>query len=750
MRKRHETSKVGGLLAALFVSIPLPVLAQHHGGGGHSGGFSGGGGGFGFGSLGGAPARQQSMMQQPTVQRQPTMYQQPVMQQPMMQRQPTVVQQQPVRQPVYQQPAASQPQRMPQQHSLAQTVQVQNGAARAYSLPANNPLTNQTTGQVTTNRVPPSVPPATRQPGRLTPNRLPTNNPLPRLGGGRAVPNRLPATNALPGQAGGHVAANRVPATGPLATRRPNNLIPNRLPTNVPRPIPRGTGELGRLNSNLATAQPIRRDVLKPTPNRSVPIRTPVPGLSNRLGRAGIPPVNRPTLGAVATDRRPGTVRLRSRDVTPASNRVAMTAVNPGKGKGKGQGFFLGGQNPAGSANSILENLGNGLTRPTGLGPAASNDFNTLKQDIARGAGNATIRQDIQNFHNAVAAQGNANQVHGLPALDKQLDTVTALANLRRQLGQGPLGLNLPLPIGLATLINDPTLPTGQLICLGPNIVVFGGPLAGGGVVGVPAGGVVGVPGDAGVAVDGGLGAPAFAGIVAPPDALTAPGPDGQVLTTWTGALADLGVPVQEGAPVSDVDPPTTGDVQVNQVVLLNPESNGGPVQYTLGDGVGALDPGYEEAHDMASPQTISFDRGGDFGTAQYTLADGAYQFVVTDRGWDLRRKTFEVTLDNSDNPNDFSYNLGDEVGVVPARQSRTIRKPSVVRVAFDRGGDADPAVKELGDGSYKVGVDARTGLLDLFSAAEPAADQPPPPPDAPAPGPTDDAAPARSPARPS
>jgi hypothetical protein len=87
----------------------------------------------------------------------------------------------------------------------------------------------------------------------------------------------------------------------------------------------------------------------------------------------------------------------------------------------------------------------------------------------------------------------------------------------------------------------------------------------------------------------------------------------------------------------------------------------------------------------------------------------------VGEKGWDIATKAYEATLDNSDNPNDFHYLRGEVPEVVPARQVKPITDRTLIRVAFNRGGDAEPAVKELGDGLYKIGVDARTGLLDLF-----------------------------------
>jgi hypothetical protein len=37
--------------------------------------------------------------------------------------------------------------------------------------------------------------------------------------------------------------------------------------------------------------------------------------------------------------------------------------------------------------------------------------------------------------------------------------------------------------------------------------------------------------------------------------------------------------------------------------------------------------------------RVVEFDRGGTYGTARYAITDGQYEFVITDRGWDLVRK---------------------------------------------------------------------------------------------------------------
>lgn len=47
------------------------------------------------------------------------------------------------------------------------------------------------------------------------------------------------------------------------------------------------------------------------------------------------------------------------------------------------------------------------------------------------------------------------------------------------------------------------------------------------------------------------------------------------------------------------------------------------------------------QSHSLRAGQQriIEFDRGGSYGTARYAITDGQYEFVITDRGWDLVRK---------------------------------------------------------------------------------------------------------------
>ena len=72
-------------------------------------------------------------------------------------------------------------------------------------------------------------------------------------------------------------------------------------------------------------------------------------------------------------------------------------------------------------------------------------------------------------------------------------------------------------------------------------------------------------------------------------------------------------------------------------MVLRNPAANAGPVAFRVQDQVDAeLNPGTARTWSDRTSLTVEFDRGGDFGTTRKVLRAGAYEFVVTDEGWDL------------------------------------------------------------------------------------------------------------------
>jgi hypothetical protein len=91
-----------------------------------------------------------------------------------------------------------------------------------------------------------------------------------------------------------------------------------------------------------------------------------------------------------------------------------------------------------------------------------------------------------------------------------------------------------------------------------------------------------------------------------------------------------------------------TPNADAPDVVLLNPTRNGGPVNYTLNDVRCTMAAGLQQKLPGERAWIIEFDRGGSFGTARYSLTPGKYAFAVTERGWDIFRRTPVVAAEAS------------------------------------------------------------------------------------------------------
>ena len=206
-----------------------------------------------------------------------------------------------------------------------------------------------------------------------------------------------------------------------------------------------------------------------------------------------------------------------------------------------------------------------------------------------------------------------------------------------------------------------------------------------------------------------------------PPGTTLVMGPDLVVLgsldnslTVHAGTLADLGVAVPVGPPVADStsDKPAEGN---RGVVLVNPSETGGGIHYTVSGYSYAMEPGESQTLATGTDWVISFDRGENKGQGQYTLADGSYEFFVTAAGWDLRSKLYAVTLDNTTNAHEFHFVVDGKSDVVAARQNKTLRSKWPVTLLFDRGDGKAPARKEFAPGTYRVGVDLASNLLEIY-----------------------------------
>lgn len=77
------------------------------------------------------------------------------------------------------------------------------------------------------------------------------------------------------------------------------------------------------------------------------------------------------------------------------------------------------------------------------------------------------------------------------------------------------------------------------------------------------------------------------------------------------------------------------------EVRVVNPVNSRATVYFVADQSTEAeLAPGETRVYTAQPVVVIEFDRGGDFGSARYRLTEGEHEFVPTDRGWDLVRRT--------------------------------------------------------------------------------------------------------------
>ena len=185
------------------------------------------------------------------------------------------------------------------------------------------------------------------------------------------------------------------------------------------------------------------------------------------------------------------------------------------------------------------------------------------------------------------------------------------------------------------------------------------------------------------------------------------------VVQVCYGSPAYVGLPLPTVDPVSDAP---EGLDDLGRILLLNPETNNGTVQYLVDGQPFTMEAGMMQ--DLPFSKTlIQFDRGAEFGKAKYTLTPGTFRFVVTDKGWELVRTEFAATLDNTASAVPFQLKLDGETIEVPARSQQEIKSPYPLLVEFDDGADEEPAKKQLAkEKIYTIGINRVTGEWDMFA----------------------------------
>jgi hypothetical protein len=306
----------------------------------------------------------------------------------------------------------------------------------------------------------------------------------------------------------------------------------------------------------------------------------------------------------------------------------------------------------------------------------ASQALDDYADRLKSGASGGTLQMAQQNAQSALDDLAESNSLSskpdtkltsGLPSLNSKVEDLSTLTTARDSINTNPGGPGtLDWTLGTLMVINDPRVPSGALYCAGPNTVIMG------------------------------------------------VGNSGQ-FDVRSGTPYDLGIPIITSDPVPGADgsPDVSAD---SRIILTNPESNGNPVSFILdGQFTYTMEAGHQQKLSTSKSWMIEFNRGSKLGSVRYKLVEGTYEFTVSEQGWNLRSKQYTVQLDNSANPNDFSFVMNNKVEVVKARSTRTLTSSTSVALDFDQGDGGQPAHKELDSGLYRIGVDPGNNKLDLF-----------------------------------
>lgn len=181
------------------------------------------------------------------------------------------------------------------------------------------------------------------------------------------------------------------------------------------------------------------------------------------------------------------------------------------------------------------------------------------------------------------------------------------------------------------------------------------------------------------------------------------------------GAIGPGGGPGGESGPIPKNPLPKPQDPDLGPVLLVNPPENGAEIHYLLDDRRYTLPAGYMQSLEPGRIAIVQFDRGGSLGARRYRLADGTFEFSLGQDGWELYRKTYEVTVDNTSSGIDFHYRVDHKPTVIKAGFSIQHQSRHPMLVEFHDGIGPKLAKKTLDNGWYQIGINPATGRWDFL-----------------------------------
>ena len=302
----------------------------------------------------------------------------------------------------------------------------------------------------------------------------------------------------------------------------------------------------------------------------------------------------------------------------------------------------------------------------------------------------AAQNQQIQNLTNAVNQQQQqiAQQQQQIAQQTQQIQQLANGLNAARvQINNLTQAVNGLIRAQLLSAILQRANPGVRQVPQGPTVIVR--------VPGMLPPGAVAPMGNSAV-------------LAGPPMGQRGPQPPyaGPTSITTGSVLEAMGMPQAIGPAVKDSSAGVTSGI-----VLINEAD--APVGFMVDSKSYSLEPSYYQTFRGASSGTVSFDRGtGE--TAKYQVTSGSYEFTATEKGWELYRKTYKATIDNTRNPSDFQFVQGTEIRLIPAGESKELTGAYPIAIRFDDG-SGNVKEKRLLDGTYAVAASGEEGLLDLF-----------------------------------